>query len=440
MKRRKWLWVLLGVVVAVGGGLLVYRKVGADQDEAAFQEQMRLARAEGIPTTAAEYAATMPPAKPEENAAPLYRQMQSLLHVRGDSSRLEADLQFRPSPAHLKAAQAYLDQLKPALELADRAAALPRCWFDRDWKEGMAVLMPEFATMKGAAKLIALRASIAAQSGDSKSALKDAARIFQLARQARDEHTAIAHLVSEAIEAIGLRELATWSFLYGHPSTLVADGVSLHRTAEWFLAQKEYAAALAKAAEAMPPPNLRQEHSDDLFGMLSLIDLSSTPEGRKKLGLREEDIGAGQKLIPVLLSQPKARIQIVRGERAYWAALAAPEKDQASLMEDANLQIQKGLFAFPVAWQIYNLLSDGDPLAERRQTWETRRQQYLALARALTPDAIPKTIKTADLLSPFDGKPLTYKFDGKQIVISVSGYNRYLKLPTDAALGKKSKP
>lgn len=440
MKRRTWLWAILVVVAVSGGGLLVYRKVSASQDEAAFQEQIRLARAEGIPTTAAEFAATMPPAKPEENAAPLYRQMQSLPRTKGDASQLEMDLLFRPSPAHLKAAQDYLDQVKERLELVDRAAALPRCWFDRNWADGMAVLMPEFATMKSAAKLIALRGSIAAQRGDSKSALKDAARIFQLARQAREEHTAIAHLVSEAIEAIGMRELATWSFVFGHPSTLVAQGASLHQTAEWFLAQKEYAAALTKAVEAMPPPDLRQEHSDDLFGMLSLIDLSSTPEGRKKLGLREEDIGAGQKVIPMLLSQSKARIQIVRGERAYWAALAAPEKDQASLMEDANLEIQKGLFAFPVAWQVYNALSGGDPLAERRQTWETRRRQYTALARALTTVTIPKAIKTADLLSPYDGKPLTYKFDGKQIVISVSGYNRDLRLPTDAALGKKSKP
>jgi|GEM_PF-4731312 len=71
---------LAATVLAVVVGLIlaevssIVAKLDSDNEEAAFQGQLRLARAEGIPTDWEEFKATIPTAKPSENAAPLYRQ------------------------------------------------------------------------------------------------------------------------------------------------------------------------------------------------------------------------------------------------------------------------------------------------------------------------------------------------------------------------------
>ena len=111
MKRRSWL-LFVGVLVFLFAAYLAVSKAAAARDEAAFQEQIRLARAEGIPTTAAEFAATVPTAKPTENAAPLYRKLKLLDREKADVTEVERTLIFHPTPANVAAAQAILSNHK----------------------------------------------------------------------------------------------------------------------------------------------------------------------------------------------------------------------------------------------------------------------------------------------------------------------------------------
>ena len=66
--------------------------------------------------------------------------------------------------------------------------------------------------------------------------------------------------------------------------------------------------------------------------------------------------------------------------------------------------------------------------------------QYRALARILSSPQIPDSIDASDLLSPYDGKPLQYKYRNRQIVLSVSwptddtGEPVRLKIPSDGVL------
>lgn len=96
--------------------------------------------------------------------------------------------------------------------------------------------------------------------------------------------------------------------------------------------------------------------------------------------------------------------------------------------------------AVPEAAHVYGTFSVGEDLTIWRESmWEARRQQFVALSRALQPKVIPRSIKTEDLLSPFDGKQLRYSYDGKQIVIGVSRPDEdprwiQMKIPPDAAI------
>jgi hypothetical protein len=420
MKRRGWLWGVGIVVVIAGAGLWFVRSI-AGKDEAAYQEQLRLARSEGLPTTAAEYRATIPPAKPAENAAPFYRSLRGLVsRYRDDIATVDQELVFHPSATALADANAILSTNSSALKLIDQAAIRPRCWFDRPWEKGAGVLLPEYAEMKTAAKLLLLRGSVAAHRGDTKSALSEVMRVLVLAKHAGEEPHAIAGLVRESIYTMGLRSLSNWAFV--------------HRD------RPEYVRALREAVERFPKADLRLERSGELYMMLSTVELASTAEGRREFGLKEEDVSPLERWMPMLLNRTRAKAEIVRAHRAYYAALRRPAKERRALLDKAQEAIDRALFAFPTAASLYAKLSSGGfGEVERELVSAAKKQQYEALVRALSAKAIPSTISTKDLLSPFDGKPLSYRYDGKQIVIEVSGYEyesepSLLKIPPDKML------
>jgi hypothetical protein len=112
---------------------------------------------------------------------------------------------------------------------------------------------------------------------------------------------------------------------------------------------------------------------------------------------------------------------MVKAYRHYWSALDLPENTRGQVLKSAWDEFEESFVAFPIAAETYSQLGgEGDPNLTREERWEAQRQLHLALYRALLPTSIPKTIKTSDLLSPFDGKPLQYTFDGKQMTFAVS--------------------
>ncbi|HTQ08588.1 MAG TPA: hypothetical protein VMI31_00810 [Fimbriimonadaceae bacterium] len=426
MKKR--IWLAIGVLVVVAALVeFIVTKIHANQDAAALAEQLRLARAEGLPTTGQEFAASIQTAAPAENAGPLYKGLQAMFRTaeetptgKLDPVQLQLDVLFHPSPKSLTRARTFLADRKKILDAVDRATALPKCWFDRDWSIGpAAVPFTEFAFMKGAAKLLALRASLAAAENRPADALADFARLRVLARHAACEPTIISIMVGRAIDAIALQALAECALAC--PSE-----------------RRGFDDALSSQVGSLAAPNLKDEHREDLVDMLSLIDLCATPEGRKKVGIREEDIGAAARIFPMLLSQPKARIEIVKEERVIWDALDLPPKQASPIIRGATQRRDMALLAFPVAAQIYDMLGSGEeptPL-DRLNAWQAEKERYTAVAKALSGPAIPRSIRTSDLSSPYDGKALSYRFDGRQIVVTVSGLENALKIPPDKAFAK----
>jgi hypothetical protein len=390
----------------------------AKEEVTAYQEQLGLARAEGIPTSAEEYRATIPSASVEENAAPLYRRLPELLGFDRAGAETAMNIVFKPSPNVVAEAERLLAQNRRDLDIVDEAASKPRCWFDRPWEEGAAVSMPEFSRMKGAAKFLALRGSLAMHRGDVEDALADIRKIFVMGDHAGEEPQPISHLVRESIYFIGMRQLTHWIFVH-------RDRIDLRTELE-------------RAVERFPKPNLKEEHSSNLYSILSLVELSETPEGIKKLGLKEGELPKGPlaKIFPMLLSKSKSRIEIVAAQRDYWAALDKPRAQKAKLLEAANTRLVNALFAFPAAAHLYHMFAVGTNdsfTLDRYESWEARLQLYRGFSRMIVRKPIPKSLEFPDLKSPFDGKPLGAKFDGSQIEITVSGMKSKLTVPPTAA-------
>ena len=396
MKRGR-IWMLGTVAFAVIA--LGAVKVVQIREQVAFREELRLAQSDGIPVTAAAYAAMILPATPEENAADFYHRMAELPKDVPLAMKIEKDLLGARSPGALKDAGAYLDGHRASFDLIDQAALRPRCWFDRDWSLGAAVLMPEYSFMRGSARMVALRGSVAAVQGRNEDAIADANRIFLLSRHAGEEGHMISRNVASSMYQTGLRRLALWASM--HPD------VDLYRR------------RLAEAIDDTPAPDARREHASDLYQLLSLLEQVETARGRDQLGFKPEDIPRLEWAIPLMVNRGRARLEIVQAGRAYWKAIAGPTID-ISAIEAARATSGRAMSAWPLASAVAHSLMFSDEELRPRERWAARRLQYRALLRALEAPALPRTLSTRDLVSPYDRKALIYKFDGKELSIAVS--------------------
>jgi hypothetical protein len=413
------------VVALVAGGIAVLvpflgYQVNGYRQRGELENELRLARAEGIPTTADEFAATLPVIPNAENAALDYQRMPMLHYTNsGDLLGLLVDLNYKRNPVIEKKAANALHDGKSLVSLADHATTLPHCGFQRDWRLGAAILMPELADIKTAARLLLIRGALSAPSSPTH-ALSEAEKVQKMAAHLREQPGVINGLVASSLDTMVLNELAVWSYNFSD--------------------HKQYLAALKQAIEDLPMPNLKKEHRFDLVEMQSLIELCSTARGQAELGLKPDDldVGPGKVIFPLLQPPAVGERRIVKGMREYWKALDLPQPKMEKSTEDARFEMYQGLMSFPIAVKVYGMLSgDDDDNAEglRLDTFRAKKVGYQALVRALSSRPIPTSIETTDLISPYDGKPIRYRYDGKQIVVDTG--KTVIKIPPDSVFGKK---
>lgn len=405
---RKWL-IGSGVVAALLVVLVLVRALNQNFLEAQLNEQLRLARSEGLPTNGREFGATMAPAKPEENAAEFYRRLKISTTGTHGILDLAEDLIFKGDSASKAAADARLTTAAADLFTIDEAIARPRCWFNRDWSLGVAIKLPEFSTMRSAARLLTLRAFATATKGNSKSTLRDIQGIFRIAEHAGEEGHSVAAFTQKLIYRLAMTDLAELSFRYREVSA--------------------YRAALAEALNRLPRPSIKREHLWDLTQLLEFVEMTTTTKGLATLGLKPGEVSNFERVAPMLLNRTGAKIAIIKAQREAWRALNKPSAERKLALEKIDSDLLQAMLAYPTAQQIYRDIAVEDEDDNPENEWEITRQKYTAFLRAFDGRMIARKIRTDDLLSPIDHKPLSYTFDGIQIELRVSGGPSTLSIP-----------
>lgn len=209
-----------GIVVGVVGllaaaGVAVFVPIYLKRAETArYEGELAAARREGIPTSAAEFEASLPRVKPEDNAAPIYAKladfgrMPQLDVVKSHSTLLAAS-----NPAEVAKARKLIAARSSAIKLIEEAATYPALRVDRNWEEGFALLMPENHIVRGASRLLLLRATMAA-SDRPDDAIQDIKRALRLADQIRIDGTDMGSLTARSSEYQVIRSLASWAVRY----------------------------------------------------------------------------------------------------------------------------------------------------------------------------------------------------------------------------------
>lgn len=187
----------------------------------------------GIPLDAAALQKPLPP--DGENAATAYAALARLL--RDKPLRLPMYAQplgtgYAYTPAQLAAVQKIYDSRRDVWDLVHQAADRPRCVFVRDWKQGPAVLFPEYQWLREASRLLNTETYLLAAQGRYAEAVQNQTRGFRLAEHAASDPVLISYLVGEACGTIALQGMGNVLTLAGpnaDVAALVAKAVTDNR-------------------------------------------------------------------------------------------------------------------------------------------------------------------------------------------------------------------
>lgn len=167
-------------------------------------QERAAARREKIPLTPADLR-RRPPVPNAQNAAPLYRRIAAALDrkaVNDDEKALDALRKPTRTETDREAARRVLARRKPVLDLAERAAALPHCDFQRPYEKGAAVEFPEYAALRHAARLLAAQATLESDAGQPRKAFATITVGARIAAHMSEDRTLISLLMQIALRAI----------------------------------------------------------------------------------------------------------------------------------------------------------------------------------------------------------------------------------------------
>jgi len=190
-KRKRWAKVGAGVAIAIAG---TWAGV-----EVAIMREYKLAAAAGLPTDPV----TIRPYEDDGGTAELYRE--AFLARKEDPIALREALSVfakTVSSDEAVANKQRFEPLKPYLEKFTSATLQPDLDFGRDYKEGITMLLPEYADMYTFARIQGAVALVAEHESDREQALMRLRSIAGCARHLGQEPIMIARMVQAKIEKV----------------------------------------------------------------------------------------------------------------------------------------------------------------------------------------------------------------------------------------------
>ena len=167
------------------------------------------ARDEHLTLDPAKLQQPLPPAG--ENAAPVYLKLIQLLKNKPLALPDYADgmsIRHAYTPEQIGTAQKIYDSRPDVWNLVHEAADKPQCVFSRNWSAGPALLFPEFATVRAAARLLETESYLREHQGNTHEAVHAASRGLRLAGHAGSDPSLISYLVGCACDAIALQSFS----------------------------------------------------------------------------------------------------------------------------------------------------------------------------------------------------------------------------------------
>lgn len=405
--------------------------------QARLPGELKKARALGMAITPVDM--RRPVAPRGKDAAPDYVELTARLKDRPIDKAVEA-LYSKSGPltrnaVELTKIESLLNQRNDLLELIDRAAAKPTCVFQRDWSQGAAVLLPEYAAMRQGVRLLRGESLIESRHGRPMVAVRHLKMAFQVTRHAASEQIAIAHLVGLALEAItleGLRQVIMEHASDEHVIQAVSDTVHSGAFAYDL-------AAIVKRENIMPCTELRRLANAGTFAMVQYL----TSENPSRDPPQNLPLPGESRMVQMIFEGIEARYL----ELARPVVAASRLSSMDRVREFRRLyrrQLRPGL---PDG--LANIFAIDWALAAEKELGIHAKEAVLCAGAAVLlvrkhQKTLPASLKdvTGSYVDPFTNRPLKYRREGARgfVIYSVGPSERFgggkpgVKPPTREAI------
>ncbi len=408
VKVLKVLGIGLGVGVAVVG-LLFW---GYQNSARTRLEKMRnTLRGDGLPITASEMRLPSPPV--EENAAPLYVQLDQLLQVHpltGNDKILDYGTDnFYETPAGLAQLRAAVRNRQDILQLVHQAAARPQCAFNRDYALGPNLLLPEYAQMRAGMRALVSESAELVAEGRPVDAVHNLEAGFHIAHHLDTEPVLIGQLVDIAIDAITLHGMGNILHKAGDRPE-VADAVADAIARNW----KPANVAISMQGEVVLAEvscNMIRRDPAQLAAIMGMIDPDQIPAEQQRQANLCRLFGP---LFTATLMDANECNYLDYEHRVY-LALKRPyldgKADLNALSKELEANSKRPTYLLAsVLTPVFSLLTNKQAQDEARAL--TTRSSALVLAYKARHGKFPERLEEAVSpvpIDPLNGQPLHYR-------------------------------
>jgi len=396
---------------------------------ARLEARLKAIREAGDPASMAELAKRYPDPPPGRNAAPLLNAAFAAMEAREKANaafeeRLPLigtaelpDITERLPAPMLAAIQAYLKGNAEIVALLHKAAALEECKFDLDFTDGMGMLLPHLAKLRGAARLLALEAIERTETGKADAAGASLVACLRMGEAIRREPILISALVRVACDGIAVKAAERWA--------------SRARPSPEAIARVEAAFAAAADSKLLETALVGER----CFGIDAYQNYVLKLGGARVVEMMGADLPPGAR--PFWNVIPRAYFKTDMAfyldiMNDYVAASRLPYPEGARAGARAGKDLERRIpryyvisrMILPALGRVFNVgqqhlarcLSARVALAALR--YRARRGRLPERLDALAPDFVEAV--PAD---PFDGKPLRYRLDAAGFTVYAVGEN-----------------
>ena len=170
----------------------------------------------------------------------------------------------------------------------------------------------------------------------------------------------------------------------------------------------------------MPPLDLKKARRFDIFYNLSIFELCTTEKGRGEfLDQSTAGIAPGAGFGAALAHPPqRGRLMIIKGILMQRDAVGKPRSEMTEAYRAGAQQMLEGYRSVPRSESVVcDLVSVKVDPASDLDLRDAQAMVTRAYLRAMKRGKPPMTLDTKDLISPIDGLPVRYHFDGTEMVI-----------------------
>ena len=413
MKRFRLLLIALFLLLTCG--LLLVAFVTLDTRSARELAQVKQqVHAAGLPLEPGELAQPQPP--DDQNAAPLYVQMnhtKTASPVTGANMILDNGVGMRlPDPERREQIRQAVRHQQTLIRMVHQAAGRPVCAFNRNYALGASLLLPEYARMRSATRILRAESALLLADGKPLEAIRNNALGFKIAQHAASDPILIADLVAIAIDAITFQGMEQILYAAGEQPG-IAQAVEQSVTHTWQTHSLAYgmrgefvmtAVEMERMRKAGPSSLQGWVKFDDGFkGQVQKFSMKQTVNWSKFINANESEV-----LREMLQIAQVADLPYPQSHPTMQAAQTRLE----AASQDNNYLLASQFMPVYVQVEVKQ--------AQNRAMAAIVRGAASVLAWKQARGAFPDTLKQAMPMvpvDPFDGQPLRYRREGKGFVI-----------------------